>query len=155
MRYGVTNGVLLLTAQTPFWYLFSTLQTLCSFLELKSTLGVELTNAYLAKDYKRLETLCLEIIPECIVRLDCFYESLKRQWIRENHSVGFEVLDVRIGGVRERLRKVADRVKDFLSGKAARIEELEQERLPHFVNTTAEHDVLIENYRECASGSDI
>lgn len=141
--------------QTPFGYLFATLQALCSFLELKSTLGAELTNAYLAKDCKCLERLCLERIPECIVRLDCFYESLKRQWLQENHSVGFEVLDVRIGGVRERLCKVADTVKDFLNGKVARIEELEQARLPYFVNTKAGYDVLIENYRECASGSDI
>ena len=94
-------------------------------------------------------------VPAAVVRLDCFYESLKRQWLQENHSVGFEVLDVRIGGVRERLRKVADTVKDFLNGKVARIEELEQARLPYFVNTKAGYDVLIENYRECASGSDI
>ena len=118
--------------RTPFGYLFATLQALCSFLELKSTLGAELANAYLAKDCKRLEMLCLKRIPECIVRLDCFYESLKRQWLRENHSVGFEVLDIRIGGVRERLRKVADTVNDFLNGKIARIGELEQARLPYW-----------------------
>ncbi len=35
------------------------------------------------------------------------------------------------------------------------LKELEQARMPHFVNTTAGYDVLIENYRECASGSDI
>lgn len=141
--------------KTPFGYLFATLQALCSFLELKSTLGVELTNAYRANDRKRLQELSSDIISECIIRLDCFYESLKRQWLQENHSVGFEVLDVRIGGVRERLRKVADAVNDFLNGETARIEELEQARLPYFVNATAGYDVLFENYRECASGSDI
>ena len=139
----------------PFGYLFSTLQTLCSFLEIKSTLGIALTNAYRAKDNIRLQELCLHSIPECIVRMDCFYENIKAQWQIENHSIGFEVLDVRIGGVRERLIKSIETVKAFINGDIERIEELEQERLTYYSNSLAGHDVLMESYRECASGSDI
>ena len=54
---------------------------------------------------------------------------MRAQWFAENRPFGWEVLDVRLGGVKARLESAKWRVTDYLEGRAARLEELEEPRL--------------------------
>ena len=50
-------------------------------------------------------------------------------WLAYNKPFGWEVLDIRYGGVLSRLDTAIDRINNYLDGKISVIEELEQERL--------------------------
>lgn len=53
----------------------------------------------------------------------------RANWFAENKPFGWEVIDIRYGGLSARLETARQRVADYLNGSAARIEELEEERL--------------------------
>lgn len=67
----------------------------------------------LISDYERL-----------IVLIDEFYNAFKEQWEKENKPNGFEVQDIRIGGLRLRVQHCKERIENFVSGKISAIEEL-------------------------------
>lgn len=112
-----------------FSYLFKVQSLLCSALELKSTVGVELKAAYDSGDRKRLKTLANETLPEIRRRVDAFYLAFRDGWMRESRPGGFDAQDIRIGGLIRRILAAEQTVNDYLTGKIQRIEELEHERL--------------------------
>ena len=56
--------------------------------------------------------------------------AFRKQWYHENKTFGFSAQEIRIGGMKERLRSAALRVEDYLAGGCDRIEELETAPLP-------------------------
>ena len=111
-------------------YLFYTLAMLSNVLELKCDLGVQLKAAYEKKDTATLRRYADEIIPVLLDRLETFYRSFKKQWYAESNSGGFDVQDLRIGGLRQRLLTAQETVRDYLAGHLSSIRELEEPRLP-------------------------
>ncbi len=109
-------------------YLFRTLSALCAVLEEKCDLGVRMRRAYEGGDRKALSELADRAL-EAASRVDEFRREMRRQWFAENRPFGWEVLDVRLGGVKARLESAHPRLTDFLEGRTARIEELEEPRL--------------------------
>lgn len=107
------------------------LSNLCSVLEIKVDLGVRLRKAYKANDKKTLKEICEKDFPELIVRLEQFYTSLQKQWNDENKRFGFEILDGRIGFLKQRICSALMAVNNYLDGKLDKIEELEVEILPY------------------------
>lgn len=112
-----------------FSYIFDSLAKLAHVLELKCDLGIRLKKAYDAGDLRQLEKIAKTDCPELIRRIELFQEAFRDQWYRENKPFGFDVQDLRIGGLKERIRTVTWRVGNYLEGKCDRIEELEAERL--------------------------
>jgi len=113
----------------PFSYLFDVQARLCSVLELKATLGVELKAAYDSGDKRALKRFADEVIPEILKRTEAFYRAFRSGWLSESKPHGFDVQDIRIGGMMQRLRAAMTTVYDYLEGVTDRIEELEEERL--------------------------
>ncbi|MBP3300120.1 MAG: beta-N-acetylhexosaminidase [Clostridia bacterium] len=113
-----------------FGYLFATLGSLCHVLEKKASLSVDLRKAY--KDGKRdvLRWYAEKEIPEVISRIDDFLVLLRQQWYTENKTFGFDVQEVRLGGLKETLRSAAVRLKSYCNEEVSAIEELEQPVLP-------------------------
>ena len=69
----------------------------------------------------------------------------------EKKSVGYELIDLRMGGVITRLDSTRRRLHNYVEGKISRLEELETERIPYF----AEGEPAIENHwQRAASGAD-
>ena len=64
-----------------------------------------------------------------IKKLDAFLKAFRRQWYLENKSFGFDVHEIRLGGLRQRLISAKQTLLDYLDGKVEHIEELEQEQL--------------------------
>lgn len=118
------------TGDTDLTYMLKTQRSLCSVLCKKASLGTEIRKAYRDRDRMSLQRIADEEIPEIIERLNRFYQDLQEQWDRENKAYGFEIQSIRIGGLRQRLLDTAERINDFLDGKAEAIEELEGEHLP-------------------------
>ena len=114
----------------PRWgYIYETLYRLCDLLTEKSDCSVRLRRAYHAGDRETLRKIAKEEIPLMSDKLTAFIKAFRAQWYRENKTFGFEIQEMRLGGMRERWESVAERLLDYLNGTCDRIEELEQEQL--------------------------
>lgn len=113
-----------------FGYGFEALGRLCEVLELKATLGWQLYEAYQSGDRAELGRLAEEVIPEILERTERFLVAFRKQWYHENKTFGFSAQEIRIGGLKERLRSTKTRLEDYLGGACERIEELEYAPLP-------------------------
>lgn len=111
--------------------IYLNLSRLCDVLTLKVDLGIRLRNAYKADDKKALKQIAKVEIKEIIKRIDLFRSSLEKQWNAENKRFGFEVLDGRIGFLKERLASTTRIINNYLKGNTDRIEELEKDILPY------------------------
>ena len=113
-----------------FAYVYDNLAKLCDCLTLKVDLGVKLRKAYKENDKAKLANLIDRIEP-LLAKIDLFNKSVEKQWMIECRPFGYEVLDGRLGFLKNRLSSVKQRVQDYLEGKIDKIEELEQEILPY------------------------
>lgn len=113
-----------------FSYLFDTLSKFSGYMEYKADLGIRTRAAYKAKDNKALKSL-LKDYARAVKALDVFAAAQKDLWMRENKPFGWEVQEVRLGGVRARLLTCKERLQAYLRGDLEQIEELEEEVLPN------------------------
>ena len=123
---------------SSFSYLYKTTYDLIKVLIDKVDLGVRLRKAYKAKDIKALKQIKDIVIPRLLKSLSKFEASFKERWMRENKSFGFDVIDGRLGYLKNRLNSTINALDDFLNKKIEKIEELEEEILPYSVNTKGE-----------------
>lgn len=109
-----------------FGYLFETAAALCKFLSYKYALGRKTRSAYGQKNRSALKEL-LGTYDKCVETLDVFYDAFRKQWYKEKKGNGFEVQDVRIGGLKQRLISCRSRLSDYICGRIECIEELEEQ----------------------------
>lgn len=112
-----------------FGYIFKTLAALCDVLEIKYTLGIRTREAYRRKDKDALGTIAGEY-KELEKRLDKFYKRFAEQWERECKPNGFEKHDLRLGGLKQRVRHCRKRLRKYCAGELRSLPELEEEILP-------------------------
>ena len=118
--------------QNPeYQYLFDTLESLCKVLSLKAELGVKTRKAYQSDDRAKLSAI-LKDYAQLKDLVEAFYADFRRQWLLENKPQGFEMHDIRIGGILQRLQYCQDRIEAYLQNRIDRIEELEETILPAF-----------------------
>lgn len=111
-------------------YVLKTQASLCRVLQDKANLGMVIRAAYGAGDREKLREIAGEAIPQLLEKLDRFYQDFRKQWMSENKAFGFEVQSLRIGGLRQRILEVQQRMEEYLSGELAEIDELEKPVLP-------------------------
>ena len=114
-----------------FKYIFETMIALTELNVRKCDLGVRLRTAYKAKDTAALKVTADEI-PIIINLIDKFYDKFKLQWDKENKPFGFEVQDLRLGGLKQRLAHCREILIAYAEGRTTEIPELEQEILPAY-----------------------
>jgi hexosaminidase len=120
-----------------FENVFSMLSKLSSVLEIKGDIGVRLVRAYLSRDREQMARISNEDIASLNERVAALHKAFRDQWMSENKVFGFDVQDIRFGGLLARLKAAQERIGDYLAGKTDRIEELEQERLYFDARTEA------------------
>lgn len=108
---------------------FAMLSKLSGALEIKCDLGVRLARAYLSGDRELLSRISGSDLPALHQRVAELHRAFREQWMSENKIFGFDVQDIRFGGLLARLGAARERIEDYLAGRIDRIEELEQERL--------------------------
>lgn len=112
-------------SHAEYGYLFRSLRTLCDFLRVKADLGIRTRAAYLSGDKTAAKALCSDY-DTAVERLADFYAAYEQQWMHENKPQGFDVVDLRIGGQRQRLLHCRDRLLAYAEGRLDRIAELEE-----------------------------
>lgn len=111
-----------------FSYLYEMSYKLCDFMSVKFLLGKRLREYYKKGDRQGLEQI-LKDIKVAKKKLNAFYLAHYNRWMTDNNPHGFDVQDLRIGGLMQRLSTAERRVSDYLNGKLDKIEELETELL--------------------------
>ena len=144
----LSKKLALLGKDEKFGYLFNTMSKLCKVVSIKADMGKRIHTAYIQKDMESIG----ELIKECkklIKAMKSFYEAYKEQWMLENKGHGFDVQDIRIGGMIARTEHCADRLADFVNGKIDKIEELEGESLDYFGRGTdyIQEDVSLNSFK--------
>ena len=113
-----------------FGYVYEILAALCDCLEIKADLGVRLRKYYKEGNKAGLKQIAKKDVPLLIKRLDKLNDLAYFQWNKENKPFGFDVVNGRIGYLKNRVSTVNTVVMEYLNGKTANIAELETEILP-------------------------
>lgn len=114
-----------------FSYLFEYYKKLCDVLSYKCDLGYFTRKAYQGGDKEELKRLVLKY-EKTIVLTEEFLNAFRTAWQKDNKPHGFDVQDIRVGGLLQRLKSCKDRLTLYLDGKIDEIEEL-NEKLVDFV----------------------
>jgi hypothetical protein len=107
---------------------FEVLRRLCDLLALKADLGVRLHAAYHAQEKDTLTALALDCREVCR-RVRALWEAHRAAWMQYNKPFGWEICDLRYGGLMARNESIAARIEEYLAGRIERIEELGEPRL--------------------------
>ncbi len=113
-----------------YQYLFENLSALCNVLELKTELGLRTRKAYVEDDRDMLYQL-IENYKETARRIDLFRDTLRKVWMKDNKPYGWDIHEIRLGGLKARLYDCGERIEEYLSGQVERIPELEEKLLPY------------------------
>jgi len=108
-------------------YLFNSHAALCDVMAVKYELGVKTRRAYQSGDKEELLRLANEDYSILIKRLRAFRLALQKQWFTENKPQGFDVQELRVGGVAIRAESCQSRLLDYVKGKLTEIPELAEQ----------------------------
>lgn len=108
--------------------LYDYYRTLTPILKKKWDLGIRIRDAYAVGDKNTLKT-CGEVCGELLSMYEAFHAAAYALWMQENKPFGFDRIDLRIGGMMQRIRTAKVRLEDYCSGRLSRLEELEEEIL--------------------------
>ena len=120
-------------ATGEYAYLFESAAALCELLSVKYALGKRTRAVYKNKNADTMYAL-IEDYKTAEAYLDAFYEAFRTLWFTENKAQGFEIQDLRLGGLKQRLAHCRKRLVDYVEGKMESIPELEEEILDYFGN---------------------
>ena len=114
-----------------FGYLFKTQATLCDILTEKFDLGIRTRELYEKGDKEGLRALAEGDYTLFCEKWEAFYTAFRYQWETVNKTYGFEMQDMRLGGLLVRVKNCKRRLLDLADGKLDGIAELEEAVLPH------------------------
>ena len=101
-------------------------------LSQKAGLGLQIKEAYDSGNLSTLEEISGKVIPNILKNLDKLHTARETLWFSDARPFGYELLDIRFGGVGSRLKSCQRRLRAYLEGSVPRLEELEQARLPYW-----------------------
>jgi hypothetical protein len=133
-------------------FLFEYYSKVSAVLAVKSELGIRLRRAYLAKDTAALKRIANETLPQLAGLVTALRDNHRALWLAIDQPPGWEVMDVRYGGLLSRIATSQWRIGEYLAGRAARIPELEQERLP-WQGREGVNDLICNSYDRIVSAS--
>ena len=114
-----------------FGYLFKTQAALCDILTEKFDLGIRTRALYEKGDKEGLRALAEGDYTLFCEKWEAFYTAFRYQWETVNKTYGFEMQDMRLGGLLARVKNCKRRLLDLADGKLDGIAELEEAVLPH------------------------
>ena len=129
-QYAEDAAILRTVPHNRYRVLFDTQLAYAELLSFKTDLSARIKAAYRSGDRAALAAIAEEDIPQTEALLDAFHAAMGRQWFAFNRPFGFEVQDIRQGGLKQRLRTAQMRISQYLAGETDRLEELEQPDLP-------------------------
>ena len=118
-----------------YGYLFETLSKLCAVLSYKADIGIRARAMYKDENHAGLNELITDY-KKMIKLTEQLYFAFRTQWYHDNKPHGFEIQDIRLGGLIMRMKNCRDTLVAFRSGEITSIPELEEEVLPQFTQKT-------------------
>ncbi len=115
-------------------------ENLCDTLSLKCEIAQNLRNAYFSGDKDYLKSVSEEKLPLLAEKVASLRKLHRKMWHNTFKPFGFEVIDVRYGGLISRIDTAIYRIENYLSGEITKIEELEETRLPHHVKYLSRYE---------------
>lgn len=113
-----------------YGYMFESYEKLCRVMSIKYDLGYRSKTAYQSGDTAALKVLASEY--EALVpMLEEFIEAFRNMWYKENKPHGFDIQDIRIGGVIQRVKSCGGRLQAYVDGELGEIPELAEPILAH------------------------
>ena len=116
--------------KSKYGYLFESSSALCRVMALKFDLGVRTRAVYHSGDKKEMEALIADYDRTCEA-LEVFIRAFRELWFKENKPNGFEVQELRLGGLLLRLRSCRERLAAYMNGEISEISELDEKLLPY------------------------
>ncbi|MBE6577207.1 MAG: beta-N-acetylhexosaminidase [Ruminococcaceae bacterium] len=131
-QYAALSDKLLKLAEkeSEYAYLYDCLGSLSYTLSIKYDLGVRTRDAYKSGNKEQLTDIIGDY-EKVIVAVESFVEKFRTLWYHDNKPHGFDVQEIRLGGMLLRLRSQRDRLNEYVLGKVDSIPELEEEILPY------------------------
>ncbi len=120
-----------MTDNEEYGFIFKTAKAICDVLEYKYDIGIKTRKAYLEKDMDALKAL-IPVYDEIVRRINVFYDALETQWYIENKPHGFDMQDIRIGGVIRRIEHCKKTILKYINGEIEHIPELEEPVLDYY-----------------------
>lgn len=111
-------------------YIFDFNYHVSRVLEMKSEMGIRITDAYKNNDRNALLDFAEKQLPELRERVVTLRKIHKKYWFELYKPFGWDIIDLRYGGLIARITSAIEELGDYLEGKMEKIEELEVERLP-------------------------
>ncbi|KXT83421.1 Glycosyl hydrolase-related protein [Streptococcus sp. DD11] len=111
-------------------YLFETQAQLNRVLALKAGIGRMIRSAYQEDRRADLEKIAREDLEEIYQEVERFADLFSQQWLKENKVFGLDTVDIRLGGLLQRIRRAQERLLQYAAGQVQQLEELEVELLP-------------------------
>ncbi len=124
-------------ANGQYGYLFDFASKLSDLLYTKHDLGKNLREAYKADDKNRLSELLKEIYV-AIDKAKALHRAFRKQWLAEAKPHGFDVQDIRMGGMIGRMTSCAERLNDYLNGELKELPELNETIISKAICSTQE-----------------
>ena len=121
--YEYANG-------SKYAYIFEYEAALCELLSVKYDIGMRARKAYAEKNREEMRVIAADM-ERAIDLLDIFHKKFKTLWMKENKAFGFEVQELRLGGLRMRLCSAKEAFEKYASGEIDAIEEFDVELLDH------------------------
>lgn len=118
------KGVIRRLSAGEFSLLFERYAAFAELLSLKSTIGIRTRAAYAADDRPAMAQILADY-PKLLTALEKYYDIFCTHWMTDNKPFGFEMQDVRLGGLRQRLEHSLRRLQEW-QDKGTPIAELEE-----------------------------
>ncbi|MBQ7822326.1 MAG: beta-N-acetylhexosaminidase [Clostridia bacterium] len=122
---ALSQEILKFAGKDEYGYLFEFYGKLADALSIKCDLGKKIREAYQKKNLEALKELtsaCTDLNKKLNELFICF----RSNWHYENKPHGFEVQDLRYGGLMQRIKSCGERLCSYLNGDIAEIPELEE-----------------------------
>ena len=112
-----------------YGFIFKTMRLLCDCLYYKADLGIRTRQLYAAGDKTGITELVKERYKPLLKKLSDFYDAMETYWHTLYKPFGFEITDIRLGGLMQRIKYASKKLTAFAEGKIDRIRELEEKQL--------------------------
>ena len=149
-KYARDAAILRTVPENRYSALFETQLCYAELLAVKCDLSQRIKTAYRNGDKTALAAIVEEDFPQVLALLDEYHDAFRAQWMAYNKPFGFEVQDIRTGGVKERLNTAAVRLTQYISGELDALEELEQPDLPFHHKAVTDR---LNNWKKSATAS--
>ena len=127
-------------------YLFKPIKLLAEVVYFKYDLGVKLRKAYKDNDERLLKIMRDEKLPELVYKIEMFYLAFRDRWYADNKPFGFDVQDIRLGGLIQRVKNAILTLDEYLDGKINSIPELEEEIINFHCNVDYDKSITLNKW---------